>query len=273
MNVKPGAKNYIISDTLTNLNLVASSFKINGKTLAEDAALTTPIAATGSSVTDKATSFSITLNQAWLNTVDTATTVTITYDAILQSTAEIGETGNPNDVKLTWGDNPDDNYDEDEAKVYSAQLNILKTDNDNKALAGATFVLKNKAGKYYKMDNGEVTWVDSAEAADSKTTNAEGKFDTPFSGLGNGTYTFQETVTPDGFNKIPDNDPSLTVNIADDDYTNTNLKKDEATTIINNKGSVLPSTGGIGTTIFYIAGAVLVLGAAAIIIARRKAEQ
>ena len=43
--------------------------------------------------------------------------------------------------------------------------------------------------------------------------------------------------------------------------------------VINQAGSVLPSTGGIGTTIFYIAGAVLVLGAAAIVIARRKAEQ
>ncbi len=54
-------------------------------------------------------------------------------------------------------------------------------------------------------------------------------------------------------------------------FTATNLEQEA--TVVNNAGSELPSTGGIGTTIFYVAGIVLVLGAAAIIIARRKAEQ
>ena len=265
--VKPGAKNYVITDTLTNLKLDATTLKVDDVLYSSSTKVDN---ATSGATTTADSSFQITLKQSWLDTVEEATTVTITYDAVLQDSAVIGENGNPNDVTLTWGDNPTDNKDEDKANVYSAQLNLLKTDGNSAALKGATFVLKNKAGKYYKVVDGAVTWVDSVDAADTRVTNASGKFDTPFSMLGNGTYTFQETVTPDGFNKIDDKDPSLTVKISASDYTDANLKQDPATTVVNNAGTELPSTGGIGTTIFYIVGAILVLGAGILLVTRRR---
>jgi len=82
-----------------------------------------------------------------------------------------------------------------------------------------------------------------------------------------GTYTLIEKTVPAGYNKAADS----TFTIAASNYESSNLV--QTATVVNNSGAELPSTGGIGTTIFYVAGIVLVLGAAAIIIARRKAEQ
>ena len=105
-----------------------------------------------------------------------------------------------------------------------------------------------------------------------------------FRGLGAGEYTITETKTPAGYNTI---DP-ITVNIAftakptgtDPHWSKTsgNATYNSTTgvfevTIENNKGTELPSTGGMGTTIFYIAGAILVIGAVVLLIARKKAER
>jgi len=75
------------------------------------------------------------------------------------------------------------------------------------------------------------------------------------------------------FNKIDDEDPSLTVKISASDYTDANLKQDPATTVVNNAGTELPSTGGMGTTIFYVIGGILVLAAAIILISRKRVQQ
>ena len=111
-----------------------------------------------------------------------------------------------------------------------------------------------------------MTWVDSINDATEYTSDATGAVPS-FTGLANGTYTLVEKTVPAGFNKAADQD----FTIAEHNYTAANLEQE--TTVTNNAGQELPSTGGIGTTIFYVAGIVLVLGAAAIIIARRKAEQ
>lgn len=114
-------------------------------------------------------------------------------------------------------------------------------------------------------------------------------------GIEQGTYTLQETKAPTGYNldstthtlvidwSNPDADGASSALVAAGGFSkgtgsdnNFEMDADGARfhiTIENNAGSTLPSTGGIGTTIFYVAGIVLVLGAAAVIIARRKAEQ
>ena len=142
----------------------------------------------------------------------------------------------------------------------------------------AGFVVKNASNEYYKLTttNGvsEVTWYTLAEGetleaaiAANKiteyTSNAQGAV-TAFTGLGNGTYTLVESTVPSGYNKAADS----TFTIAGNDYTTANLE--QATTVVNNSGSVLPSTGGMGTTIFYIIGAILVIGAGVVLVTRRR---
>ena len=103
--------------------------------------------------------------------------------------------------------------------------------------------------------------------ADDGSGNKTGDAVADFAGIANGTYTIIEEVVPEGYNKAADQQVTI------EDADATPLTLEVTTTVTNNAGQELPSTGGIGTTIFYIAGIVLVLGAAAIIIARRKAEQ
>ena len=85
-----------------------------------------------------------------------------------------------------------------------------------------------------------------------------------FTGLVDGTYTLIESTVPAGFNKAADS----TFTIAAKDYSDTNLV--QAADVINNAGSVLTSTGGMGTTIFYVLGTVLVLGAGVVMVTRRR---
>ncbi|MCB6993328.1 isopeptide-forming domain-containing fimbrial protein [bacterium 210820-DFI.6.37] len=111
--------------------------------------------------------------------------------------------------------------------------------------------------------------------------NSEGKL--TFTGLGAGTYTISEIVVPDGYNKIADFDVkiSFSQNATDNTYeftaeatnNNTVTVGEDGTLsmdVVNQSGAVLPSTGGMGTTIFYILGGVLVVGAGVLLITRRR---
>ena len=85
-----------------------------------------------------------------------------------------------------------------------------------------------------------------------------------FTGLVDGTYTLVEKTVPSGYNKAADS----TFTIAASDYTSDNLV--QTAEVINNSGAELPSTGGICTTIFYIIGAILVIGAGVLLVTRRR---
>jgi len=103
-----------------------------------------------------------------------------------------------------------------------------------------------------------------------------------FAGLGAGTYTIKETTVPAGYNKA--DDITFTISTEDVDTTNKTLKFKSSNAnvvldatngvfnveIVNNSGSELPETGGIGTTIFYVVGAILVVGAVVILVTRRR---
>lgn len=112
-----------------------------------------------------------------------------------------------------------------------------------------------------------VTWVDSISDADVHTSDASGNV-AAFKGLADGTYSLVESVVPAGYNAI--GDTSVTINDASktDALKDGNLK--QSVTIKNQAGSVLPSTGGMGTTLFYLLGAVLVIGAGVVLVTRRR---
>lgn len=190
---------------------------------------------------------------------------------------------------------------EDKVIVFTYELDVTKYLGDEHTLANdadgtkAGFKLGNANGtKWATVDeNLRITdWVDDVAAATEVTTDATGIF--KFIGLDDGTYTLRETTTPTGYNTMADlaltigattaNDQDwagtasdalsaikLTINkvdIAGD--TNTGIV---ATKITNQKGSTLPSTGGIGTTMFYVGGGVLVAGAGVLLITKKRAKK
>lgn len=192
-------------------------------------------------------------------------TVEVTYTANVDGGKNYGE----NKVKLEYS-----NYMTPEVKVEvkNYKLDVFKyTQNgDNETgLAGAGFVLaKQVAGEgdttktvyYKKTDSNTIEWVDSIDQATELKTTAD-SYTVIFDGLANGTYTLIEKTVPAGYNQAQ----NVEVTIQDADKTGTAQIK-----VLNQSGTELPSTGGIGTTIFYVLGSVLVLGAAVLLVTKKR---
>jgi len=212
--------------------------------------------------------------------------ITVEYSSILTADANIGAAGNVNKMHVTYStdlykdsDNPEDGKTPvDKVIVFTYKTVINKVDQNNDPLAGANFKLEKKAA--------DGTWT-AQEADITSSTNGQNDVFT-FTGIDDGEYRLVETAIPDGYNGMDDiyfkvtaeheelsADPQL-ISLSgskddgevffDSDKANGTLSK----SIVNRQGLVLPSTGGIGTTIFYIAGLLLVIGAAVVFITKRR---
>lgn len=203
-------------------------------------------------------------------------TATVNENAI----AKISE----NDAKLVYSNNPTDSKKHgeltDKETVYSAKIKIVKyhdaLEDMKNRLPNAKFVLSKKVMegekevvKYYKYDpiNNAVTWVDTRKDADVFVTTVNGEAEVR--GLKNGTYYLIETESPAGYNLLAE---PVKVEINGSDANVDSLTV--TTNVENHTGSLLPGTGGIGTRIFYIAGAALLLGAVVVLLVKKfkKAE-
>ena len=212
---------------------------------------------------------------------------TVEYESTLNDKAVIGSTGNPNKAKLQYSNNP--NYTgegansptgetpEDKVIVFTYQLNVNKTFN------GGT-PAENDLPKFklYKFDSTTNDYtIDRGEVSITKTEG--GKYTASFKRVDDGKYKLVETTTPAGFNTAADTIFEIT---ADHDATSidpklTSLKIDSTpgdtatgtviAGVVNQKGSNLPSTGGMGTVMLYVAGiAVFVLAGATLVMALRR---
>lgn len=218
--------------------------------------------------------------------------ITIKYTATLNANAVIGSAGNPNTYHVEYSNNPNGTGtgttpdDKNIVFTYKTIFNKVKEDGTT-ALTGADFKLEKKV-------NG--AWVDvialhTGEGAINPTKTGDDKGSTfTFSGLDDGDYKLTETKTPKGYNSIDpieftisathditSDDPKLTALTGTDDaeFVLTPNEPDGSLTgkVVNKEGSTLPSTGGIGTTIFYVLGGLLVLGSGIVLVARRKASE
>lgn len=211
--------------------------------------------------------------------------IVVEYTAKLNENAVIGAAGNPNTVYLDFSNNPNNGGEGDRGKtpedkviVFTYKLTVNKVDKENKPLTGAEFSL-------FKKVNGKEELV---EVKKILSTNTEGTV-FGFTGLDDGTYVLRETKTPDGYNSIEDqtftisakhdensDDPKLTAltgDVASGSIINLGvmLEKGELSTdVVNNKGSVLPSTGGAGRVAIYVIGAILVLGGGIVLVTKKR---
>lgn len=230
--------------------------------------------------------------------------VIVSYTAKLNAKAEIGLPGNVNTAKLTYSNNPDQSgqgenqptHDtpEDKVIVFTYGLDVTKVDskNDKTKLKDAEFKLKNSDNKWATITDGKVTgWTATENDGSVLKSDVEGNF--KVTGLDDGTYTLVETKAPAGYN-LPANGFSVTLTAttangqtwngtANTALTGLAVKVDQtdgtgnvdtglgAITIKNTQGSSLPSTGGMGTVLLYVAGiAVFVLAGATLVMALRR---
>ena len=277
--------NYVLHDKMSN-----------GLTFKEDSIAvkvndTTPI--TNYTVkytnTDKCT-FEISFPNGTLHTNDK---VVVTYSATINSNAVVGTAGNENETWLKYGNNGETTH--GKTKTYTWSFNIFKyftdSNNDMRYLANVEFVLYRKnaddKAEYAKFDsNNKLSgWTEAESEAGKLKTNATSIVGVE--GLDKGTYFLKEITTPDGFNGLTSdvevqidsscntlNGATYTVQykmVNEDDFTDTD-EEEKVVPIENKRGTVLPGTGGIGTTIFYVVGGGLMVAAAILLITKKRME-
>lgn len=216
-------------------------------------------------------------------------TITVTYTAHLNEKAYVniagGGTDNKNRVYLEYSNNPRistslDHTPESEVCVYTYQLNNTKYRDDDtpgNELAGAGFRLysgkdctKEQEIKLKMNDDGTYSRDFSTEGKGVEMISGQdGQFNVK--GLDAGTYYLKETKTPDGYGACANKEIVIS---ATHDVNHVSLSGNLSTTIINKKagGITLPSTGGIGTTLFYVVGGGLMVAAIVLLVTKKRME-
>ena len=217
--------------------------------------------------------------------------ITVKYNATLDETANIGSAGNPNTASLIFSNNPNGEGTGETPKdtniVFTYKVEANKVDPEHTKLPGAAFELLKKV----KDSSGAVTWetkgvVNATKNPDDNTytlTNAT-KTDFEWKGIDDGEYKLVEVVTPRGYNTMADlfftvtathdeESPNPTLTDLSGDTFSGNVTTGALTCdIVNNRGTTLPGTGGIGTTIFYVVGGGLMVAAGVLLITKKRME-
>ena len=280
ITVKDGApKGYVLHDQLSGLTFDPNSLevKVGTKTLNPNTDYTLVTNPTDGD------SFDVNFTDGKLKPNDV---VVVTYSATVAANATITGEGNTNKAKLEYSGKVST---EEKTTTYVWKLNVhkytLNSTNDEVALNGAKFVLYRKDGtdkKYYaKLTGGKIDgWV--TNHSDATTLETTGTGDISIEGLNVGTYYLEETEAPAGYNKLTGpieveitattsaTSGSETVHYKNSSETSYTLATDATVKVLNSAGTQLPSTGGIGTTLFYVIGGVLMAVAAVLLVTKKR---
>lgn len=200
--------------------------------------------------------------------------VIVTYSATLNDKAVIHPEPNTNETKLVYGEGSETTWDKTETFTY--QFDLVKIKTDKTVLDGAEFKLYDA-----KTGGNEIALIDESNGVYRVATAAEkaaegfvsatikaGKV--TIKGLDSGTYYLEETKAPAGYNVLAErvevkiDHANLTATVEGDTYVSGGVQ------VINQTGAELPSTGGIGTTIFYVVGGLLVVAAGVLLVTRKR---
>lgn len=244
----------------------------------------------------------ITIKFADLKTAVNATSdnkITVVYKATLNENSVIGSAGNPNKVYLEFSNNPNGkgtgNTPEDTVTVFTYKVAANKVDGNRNKLAGAGF----KLSKFDKEKNDWklVGYQNVKLDASGNLVETDGRYEVEsatatsfaWNRIDDGKYKLEEVVTPAGYNTI---DPvefdvvaghaNLTLSslsgtkttgtVGEYTFKPNNAEGSLTTDIVNQSGTVLPSTGGMGTTVFYVVGGGLMAVAVVLLVTKKRME-
>lgn len=277
ITAQPGAQNYVLHDKMTKgLTLKNDSIVVKK---GESPVATSDYTLKTSGFIDGCT-FEIVFVQTFCDGLQKDEKITVTYSATLNANAVIGNDANTNTNKtlLSYGDSQKTTEVTTNTKTF--KMDVFKyTENRNDktkkdGLADAVFTLK-KVGKTNTINfvketpdeiNGDIYRV--ANTGDANiTTNKSGKF--TIKGLSAGTYKLEEAKQPAGYNKLSG---PVTVVIDENGKVTVDGVDADPVKVENKTGTVLPSTGGAGTTMIYLIGGALVLGSGVVLATKRRVK-
>lgn len=280
ITAQAGAQNYVLHDKMDKGLTFSGSVSVTKG----NQTFTTPtdynlVVSTPTAIEDDCT-FEIVFTSDFCNKLKAGDEIVVTYSATLNEEAVIAGAGNKNETWLKYGDSSVTTHKTTTTKTYEIPVfkYTKKTAENKTGLPNAEFTLsKNTDGtnpiKLVDITNGaaegkyRVAKTGEATTTDKVITPATGKF--TIQGLDADIYYLTETKQPDGYNKL-----SKAVKIVIDEKGNITVDdKTPSTELVeveNKTGSLLPSTGGMGTTLFYIFGAILVIGSGVVLITKKR---
>ena len=228
-------------------------------------------------------------NMKSITEADNGSVVRVEYTSTLNENAVLGERGNKNTMHMEFSNNPNDEQGgkfgktpDDTVIVFTYKVDVNKVDEQGNKLTGAEFTLEKK------IAGTPETWKKI-----EKVSGTDGDL-FEFKGIDDGEYRLTETQAPQNYDKIPNeiyfkvvashviladnptleslNGNILTGDVGTMTFTSNKNAGTLSTKVVNKPGSSLPETGGMGTTILYVAGAVMILAAGAFLVMQKKAE-
>ena len=266
IHVEAGAQSYKVTDTMEKgLSFISGSVKIDNEALNDNNATLTLKQNDGDPTFTLAFADSYVANKVGQDIV-------VTYTATLNENAVVA--GNKNSATLHYSNKQTVNK---ETTTYTYEFDLLKVDGaDHKLLNGAEF-------KLYDAENGgsvikvvpvaggyRVANGDETGAVD--TIKVDGKVH--ISSLDKTTYWLEETKAPDGYNKLTERKPVNLTNGSNNTTltSDTWSEADHGVAVENNAGAILPGTGGMGTTLFYVIGGGLMVAAVVLLVTKKRME-
>lgn len=291
IHAKKGAENYVLTDTMDNGLTFNNDIVV--KTGTKELALNTDYTVKTKTADSIKNTFELTFTKTYLDSLTENTTdIVVTYSATINEEAVVADTANQNTAKLKYGNNSETVP--SQTNTYTYKFDLVKIDGTTKKL------LSNVEFKLYEAATGSVDgeYVVSGDPIKfvkkgntyrvAKDTTAAGVTDTivttdsgkvTIEGLDKKTYYLSETKPLDGYNKpngafsvdLTSGNMVTTAKIVKDTVVDeTNAQK--AKVIENNTGAVLPSTGGMGTTVFYVVGGGLMAVAVVLLVTKKRME-
>lgn len=274
ITAQAGAKKYVLHDTMSGSLTFNDDVVVtyNGNVLndSDDYTVTKPGA-------DGCT-FDVTFKDSFLNKLGANDKIEVTYSATVNDNAVVKDPMT-NKTHLTYGDkSTETNKPETTTKTFG--IPVFKYTNVNTPLAGAEFILstdpncvddtknlkftKNTEGKYRYDKTGSTTLTSLDKGRDKGRIDVEG--------LKAGTYYLKETKAPDGYNLLK-KPVTITIDSEGKIYVDGSGEVNNGDVRVqNNSGTLLPNTGGVGTTMIYLIGGVLVLGSGVVLATKRRVK-
>lgn len=287
INVHAGAENYVLHDVMsagltfdkvTKVEHIVPGTDTGSTVIANtDYTVWTAPGITDGAEDDTADGciLEVRFSKDFCDSLETNDKIIVYYQAMLNRNAIVASDGNPNEAWLEYGEEHYTTH--DTTKTYTFGFDVVKTDNSNKLLDGAEFRIYDAATDGNEiavvlMDDGVTYRRARADEAGVPIVVKDGKVRVV--GFDNGTYYLEETVAPEGYNKLTARQRFIISDGNLDSVFNDGIfSTGSGVHVVNKTGSMLPETGGAGTVMFMVIGTVVMLGAGVLLFAKKRMSQ